>query len=192
MGAAGGWDCCRQDPACPPVPCGAFASAKVAFRARSHFPVNLRARLGERAWGLTQTKRRTGSSLGRRLRREASMAGCFSLRRRPGVLRGSMGSCILFAERRQAPCCPPLRMLPRSLGVRARGDKPFTPKHKDPEVPHPSLPAPGETRSQPLPGEEGRTQHPTLFLLGGHTPQNPPRAGAFRPSVRTYSLWLLH
>ena len=58
--------------------------------------------------------------------------------------------------------------------------------------PLPSLPALGEARSQPLPREEGRSRHPTLFLLGGHMPQNPPRAGAFRPSVRMYSLWLLH
>lgn len=58
--------------------------------------------------------------------------------------------------------------------------------------PLPSPPAPGGARSQPLAGEEGRTRHPTLFLLGGHMPQGPPRAGAFRPSVRTYKLWLLH
>lgn len=45
-------------------PClpGAFASTKVAFRARSHCPVNLGARPGERAEGLVQTKRGTGLS----------------------------------------------------------------------------------------------------------------------------------
>lgn len=68
----------------------------------------------------------------------------------------------------------------------------FRPKHGEPGGPVPLPPALGEARSQPLPGEEGWTWHPTLFLLGGHMLQNLPRAGTFRPSVRMYGLWLLH
>lgn len=100
----------------------------------------------------------------------------------PSIWGGSLRSHGTLAEGCQA--LSPLDALATA--------KSLTPKHGEPMGPLPLLPAPGGARSQPHPGEEGRTQHPTLFLLGGHTPQGPPRAGAFRPSVRMYRLWLLH
>lgn len=95
----------------------------------------------------------------------------------------------LFAERHRVPEHQTQQIEP---GVKACRAKPFTLKQGEPVGPLPSPPALGEAWSQPLPGEEGRSRHPTLFLLGGHMLQNPPHTGAFRLSVRMYSLWLLH
>lgn len=63
--------------------CSSFTSAKVAFRARSHFRVNLGAWTDKCAEGLVQTKRGAGRFLGRRLQYEAAMVECCSLQGDP-------------------------------------------------------------------------------------------------------------
>lgn len=63
--------------------CSSFTSAKVAFRARSHFCVNLGAWMDTCAEGLVQTKRGAGRFLGRRLEYEAAMVECCSLQSHP-------------------------------------------------------------------------------------------------------------
>lgn len=63
--------------------CSSFTSAKVAFRARSHFCVNLGAWTDKCAEGLVQTKRGAGRFLGRRLQYEAAMVECCSLQGHP-------------------------------------------------------------------------------------------------------------